>query len=402
MMDKNNNYFQPIITKKTTTRQDEKWDEAVAFFKSKQYDKVIPTLLDYVGNHLQSKKNGNTYEIAHGSVMISITQTENEVLIKCPFLNIENAKKIPLMRRLAEIRMHPLNLTNVALENNLVFFSFSCPINLCEPYKIYSILREICYYADSYDDEFIEKFGATHLQEPKIMLFEDNLKEEAYANYQKIIEKGIQSFDHYMEKRHTNNAWYTLNITLKKIEFYAEPQGYLRTVLEEAIDGIYDRNIPFQNRLLNGKASLEKLKSYTSNKFSEDIYQIETFIPHKYSSKKENIRENWEDSYTNAQDMIANAKFEDASNLLQSCFYDLFYYNLVDESISKPITDAMAQANGLGWSQATPILLKGMEAIMEDTLFENDFGMDLSKIMGTQMQQSMEAMQQIMANFKTK
>lgn len=373
----------------------------MAFFKSKQYNKVVPTLLDYVGNHLQSKKNGNTNEIAHGSVMVSITQTENELLIKCPFLNIENAKKIPLMRRLAEIRMHPLNLTNVALENNLVFFSFSCPLNLCEPYKIYSILREICYYADSYDDEFIEKYEATHLQEPKIMLFDDNLKEEAYANYQKIIEKGIQNFDHYMEKRHTNNAWYTLNITLKKIEFYAEPQGYLRTVLEEAIDGIYDRNTPFQNRLLNGKVSLEKLKSYTSDKFSEDIYQIETFIPHKYSSKKENIRENWEDSYTNAQDMIANAKFEDASNLLQSCFYDLFYYNLVDKSISKPITDAMAQANGLDWSQATPILLKGMEAIMEDTLFENNFGMDLSKIMGTQMQQSMEAMQQIMANFKT-
>ncbi len=400
-MNKNYNYYQPINTKQTSTRQDEKWDEALAFFNSKQYDKVLPAVLDYVGSHLQSKKDGDHYKIAHGSVIITITQTEKELLINCPFLNIENAKKIPLMRRLAEIRMYPLNLTNIALADNLVYFSFTCPINLCEPYKIYSVLREICFYADSYDDEFIEKFDATHLQEPKTTPFSSDLKEEAFANYQKIIEEGIQRFDHYMEKRHLHNAWYTLNITLKKIEFYAEPQGYLRTVIEKSIDGIFDRNTPFQNRLLNGKASLEKLKNYTIDKFLEDLYQIETFITHKYNSKKENIRENWEEGYNNAKDMIANAKFEDASNILQSNIHDLFYYNLVDISISKPLTDALSQSSGLDWNQAVLILLKGMEAIMEDDVLTNEFGMDLSKMMNKQMQESMAVMQQMMADFKT-
>ncbi|WP_347373788.1 hypothetical protein [Aequorivita sp. Q41] len=400
-MNKNLTYFPPIQEKQTSTRQDEKWDEAVALFNSKQYPKVLPTLLDYVGSHFQSKKSGDTYLIAHGSVLVGITQTDTHLHIKCPFLNIENAQKVPLMRKLAEIRMHPLNLTNVVLEKELVYFSFSCPINLCEPYKIYSVLREICFYADSYDDEFIEKFGATNLQEPKTTPFSNELKQEAYANYQKILAEGLERFAIYMENRHTHNAWYTLNITLKRIEFYCEPQGYLRTLLERAIDGIFDKNTPFQNRLLNGKNSLEKLKEYTEDKFSEDLYQIETFIPHKYSSKKDNIRENWGDNYTEAQDMIANARFEDASNLLQSCFYGLFYYNLVDETIKKPITDALAQANGLAWNQAAPILLKGMEAIMEDSFMGNEFGMDLSKIMGEQMQQSMELMQQMMANYKT-
>ncbi|MFD2590043.1 hypothetical protein ACFSTE_04325 [Aquimarina hainanensis] len=399
-MNKNNTYFPPIQAKKVATRQEEKWDEAIALFNSKQYNKVLPTILDYVGSHLQNKKNGNTYEIAHGSVVITITQTVDELVIKCPFLNIANAKRVPLMRRLAEIRMSPLNLTNVALENELVYFSFSCPINVCEPYKIYGVLREICYYADSYDDEFIEKFNAAHLQEPNITPLSDDIKKAAYANYQKIIEEGLQRFDHYMENRHENNAWYTLNITLKKIEFYAEPQGYLRTVLENAIDDIFDRNTPFQNRLLQGKASLKKLQNYSIDKFSADLYQVETFIPYKYSGKKENIRENWADSYTDVQEMIANARFEDASNVLQSCFYGLFYYNLVDESIGEPIINALAQADGQNWNQAAPVLMKGMEAIMEDFLFDNDFGMDLSKIMGEQMKQSMAAIRQMMTNFK--
>ena len=73
----------------------------------------------------------------------------------------------------------------------------------------------------------------------------------------------------------------------------------------------------------------------------------------------------------------------------------------MDESISKPISDAQSQASGLDWNQAAPILLNGMKAIMEDNPMANDFGMDLSKIMGAQMQQSMAAMQEMMANFKT-
>ena len=248
---------------------------------------------------------------------------------------------------------------------------------------------------------FIAFFDATHLQKPTITTYPDNLKLEAFNNYQKIIEEGIQRFNHYTETRQSNNAWYTLNITLKKISFYAEPQGYLRTLLENAIDAIFDAYTPFQDRLLNGKVNLEKLKNYSQDKFSNDLYKIETFIPHKYSGKKENIRENWTGNYDEAQELISNAKFEEACNQLESSFYGLFYYNLVDESISKPITEALDQSKGLDWNVAAPILLKGMESIMEDTPQGIDFGMDLSKIMGQQMQQSMAAMQEMMANFKT-
>jgi hypothetical protein len=214
------------------------------------------------------------------------------------------------------------------------------------------------------------------------------------------MEDGLQRFDHYMEKRHGNNAWYTLNITLKKIEFHAEPQGYLRKLLEKAIDGLFDGRLPFHDRLLNGKSDLEKIKELPKEQFMGDLYQVETFIPYKYSGKKENIRENWQENYEDAKEMIANSRFEDATNLLQSCFYGLFYYNLVNDEISKPITDALSQASDLTWSLSAPILLKGMQAIMEDTHMGIDYGMDLSKLMGEQMQQSMAAMQEIMANFK--
>ena len=154
-------------------------------------------------------------------------------------------------------------------------------------------------------------------------------------------------------------------------------------------------------RIKNEKSDMEKLKKLPEEKFLADLYQIETFVPYKYSGKKENIRENWQDSYEEVQEMISNSRFEDAVNLLQSCFYSLFYYNLVNEEISKPITDALSQASGLEYHQAAPIFLNGMQAIMEDSFAGMDFGMDLSKLMGEQMQQSMAMMQQLMANYKT-
>lgn len=400
-MNKNLSYFAPINPKKSSTKQDEKWDESISLFNKGQYELVVPTLLDYIDSNLKTKKKGNTYEIAHGSVVLFISQTETELIIKCPFLTIEDSKKVPLMRRLTELRMYPLNLSNLILEGEMVFFTFSCPLQLCEPYKIYGVLREICLYADSYDDELIEKFGAKHLQEPNVSPFPDNLKEQAYGNCQTILSEGLERYNYYMEKRQATNAWYTLNITFKKLEFYCEPQGYFRTLIEKAVDGIQDRRIQFQTRLMNGKSSLEKLKNHPKEKFLSDLYQVETFVPHKYSSKKENIRENWEDSYYEVKEKISNYQFEDACNLMQSNFYGLFYYNLLNESISKPITDALAQASQMDWNLAAPILMNGMESIMEDSLFGQEFGMDLSKIMGAQMQESMAAIQQMMANFKT-
>ena len=133
-MDENNSYFAPVKTKQASKRQDEKWDEAVTFFNNKQYDLILPTLLEYVGIDPQSKKADTaSYVMAHGSVVLTIEQTDTELKIRCPFLDMTDAKKIPLMRRLAEMRMYPLNLTNIILEKNLIYFSFSFPIHFFEP-----------------------------------------------------------------------------------------------------------------------------------------------------------------------------------------------------------------------------------------------------------------------------
>lgn len=391
-----NTYIPPLNTNEAPTFQPEKWDEVLHLYNTKQYNLILPTILAYVNPALAHKKTNEGYVLPHGSVTVYVQQSETELSIKCPFLNIENAKKTPLLRQLAEMRMNPLGLTNLVLENNEVVFYFKSPLHLCEPYKIYNVLREICTFADSYDDELIEKFGAKNLQEPKIVSYPDTLKNTAYQNYQAIIEDGLARYDYYMSRRYENDAWYVLNTTFKKLDYCIAPKGYLKNKLDNAINAFCSHRIAFHTRLHQGKEDLLKLKGYSLEKLGSNLYKTETFVPTKYNGKKESIRKDWEGLYKDVKDMISSTNNEGACLAMLSGFYNMYYYNLVNQDIDKPLVDAMKQAAGLNYSEAAPILFNGMKAIMEDTVVENDFGMDLSKAMGSKIQEAMQSFQNMM------
>ncbi|WP_271766649.1 type III secretion system chaperone family protein [Aquimarina algiphila] len=391
-----NTYIPPLSFNEAPTFQPEKWDEVLHFYNTKQYSQILPTILAYVNPGLEHKKTNEGYIIPHGSVTVYINQTDTTLSVKCPFLNIEEAKKTPLLRQLAEMRMYPLNLTNLVLENNEVVFYFKSPLHLCEPYKIYNVLREICTFADSYDDEFIEKFNAKNLQEPKIEPYPDTVKNTAYQNYQAIIEDGLARYNYYMAKRYENDAWYVFNITFKKLDYCISPKGYLKTQIENAINAFCNRNIAFHTRLHQAKEDLLKLKACSSEKLGTNLYKTETFIPTKYNGKKENVRKDWEGLYADVKDMMSSSNNEGACLCMLSGFYNMYYYNLVNEDISKPLVEALKKASNLKFSEAAPILFNGMKSVMEDTVEENDYGMDLSKAMGNKIQQAMQSFQNIM------
>ncbi len=399
-MEKCNTYLPSVNEKGASTITDEKWDEAVAYYNNEQYDKVVPTIIEYINKDFTSKYKTETgYTIPHGSVIVNVVLTDTDFKVACPFVNIANAKKVPLMRKLAELRLNPLDLTNITLKDDNAVFEYACPLELCEPYKIYSVLKEICLFADRYDDEFIEKFDATHMQEPKIEPMSPATKEEAYTKVQQLIDENVGRLDYYISKRNGRGAWCTLNITLKQLEFYAQPQGYLRTEIENAIDLIYNRDMNFQDLLLKSKENLLKIRNYDKEKFFESLYNIEVFVPYKYSGKKENIRDNWSDSYDTIKEMMNESSYEAAGTEMLSLFYNLFYYNLVNKEISKPITDAMALASGKNWGEAAQELFKGMQSVMEDNLEVEDYGMDISEMMKEQMKNSMAMIKNMMKGF---
>lgn len=136
------------------------WETATQAHDAKDYKKALVETINYINPALlKGKDTDKDIEIvqSQGSTEIHITITDDTFSVKAPFLKItENTNKVALYRKVAEVNFHPLKLTQIILHNDTLWFEYKTPIELCQPYKIYYLLREICISADNYDDEFIE------------------------------------------------------------------------------------------------------------------------------------------------------------------------------------------------------------------------------------------------------
>ena len=148
-----------------------------------------------------------------------------------PFLEFSDTHKIPLLRKIAEVNFSPLNLAQIKSKNNQLYFKYETPLHLCEPYKIYYVLEEICHNADNMDDELLDLFDVTLLHQPIIKRYDEEVLEKSWGKFQAILEEAFNYIQYFEEKRMEYFNWDIINITLKKIEYILAPNGKLRTCL---------------------------------------------------------------------------------------------------------------------------------------------------------------------------
>jgi hypothetical protein len=344
------------------------WDTVLNLYESGRYKETIVGIINYVDPGLVEKTgsdDNSSFIIPHGSAIVHIRIKNDHLYVDAPFLSAENANKIPLLRQVAQINFSPLNLARIVLKGDQLAFTYSCPLDLCEPYKMYEVFREICLYADAYDDEFIKKFNATWIQEPIIKPFPQSEKDQIWDQVQIYI-KEAQSYISYFEtKRSLGYCWDILNITLMKIEYYARPQGILRSEIEKQISYLQGE-APVNEKVNRGKEFLRKLQEYTREEFDEDLYEAQTFIPYKYRSTLENIRSNFEDSYQTARKERDGGDHMGSTLSMTYIFFKLFYYNNVSEDIAEVVIQGMQKASGKPWQEASGHLWEAMHKIMTE------------------------------------
>jgi hypothetical protein len=348
------------------------WDTVMNLFDSKSYAEVLNSVLTYVNPELIEKygnKEKNSFEIPHGSVVVKIQQTKDEIIIEAPFLDISSSSKIPLMRQVAQLNFYPLTLTKIVLgDDQKLNFIYRGPLSLCDPYKLYDIFREICINADRYDDEFITKFKADRLQEPRITRYSPIELEAIWNKVQSYI---IEAFEYlaYFESKRIDFYYDVLKSALTKIDYYIAPQGFIRSEFENAIADL-DGQSPYNERIFRTKEFLTKLKNYDKAVFLNDIYKADVFIPYKYKSTMENVRKNFDYAYKTAIDEINRRSFMGAYYTMYCEFLRMFYYNNVEDDLADLIVDAMCNAAQKSWEDATGILRKAFDTIMNDAEYQ--------------------------------
>ncbi len=346
-----------------------KWDEVMEAYEKAAHRKAILTLLDYVDVNIRknyAQEDETFFEIPHGSITIKLWITDTIFKVVAPFLKItDDTKIVPLYRHVAELNFHPLRLPQITLDNGELDFTFETAIHLCEPFKIYYLLKDICTFADRHDDEFITKFKAAPLREPKIEKYDATILEKGYNKIQEFLEEALNFIQYLEDKRYTNYIWDVVNLTLKRIDFYIAPQGNLKTELEENINALYAKE-PFENRIQKGKQYLTELKNKEKQEILDDIYIAEVFVPFKYRSNLADVKENWKNAYATAEKEMKDGHFMGACFSLTVAIYDMFYYANIPDDIAKKTINLLQNTSEKPWNVAARELYDGMTKIMNN------------------------------------
>ena len=342
------------------------WDKVQNDYQNEAYTDCIRNCINYINPDIEKKyanPEKTEYNVPHGSVIVSLKITEKELIVSAPFLDITNARQIPVLRQVAQLNFAPLMLSHINLEGDKLYFRFSCALELCEPYKIYDVLREICLNADNFDDEFIVKFNAARIQEPKIKYYTPQENETAWNTVQHYIKEAFDGYEQLENKRLNTYLWDILVITLLKIDYFCSPQGNLRNEIEKAINYLNGKDDYYQ-KLSGGKELLKKLQNADKTNFEKDLYRIETFVPYKFRTTLETVRNNFKNAYEASEAEMKAKDYIGALFTMEYTVLNFWYSNHMDDVLTDILTDAMKEASAKPVQEAAQILFNALKKIM--------------------------------------
>ncbi|MDR1945128.1 MAG: hypothetical protein LBQ59_03485 [Candidatus Peribacteria bacterium] len=82
------------------------------------------------------------------------------------------------------------------------------------------------------------------------------------------------------------------------------------------------------------------------------MYFVETFIPPKRRSSLQNIQENFKSTYESVTNYYAQNDYMTTSVMIINKFYQMYYYNNVQDDINDLVFDALKKTSTLTWEKS--------------------------------------------------
>jgi hypothetical protein len=309
----------------------------------------------------------NHWVIPHGSLMVDMRiAPQGNFEVTAPFLKMPEDRQIPLLRQIAEFNFNVLILSQIILAGDELHFRFSTPLSLIDPHKIYAVLQEMCLNGDSYDDVFIEKFGALPLREKTVTSLPQDVIEKAWQLYQGFLDEA-QRYDAYFQaKRWRGFSYDILGIGLMKIDYAISPQGFLRTELEKSVMSLFGRRHP-DEIVTDVREDIKKLRAYPKEKFVRDLYKPNFFIYSKKRSDIPSCQKNLQQRYEwTTQDRSAGSNVGVVLNYLFGT-YRLLYNYYLPEKLRDEILAVHRSCAGKPWNEAAELMWESFQRIMAPT-----------------------------------
>ncbi|MDR0510764.1 MAG: YbjN domain-containing protein [Rikenellaceae bacterium] len=391
-------FHSPVIRHAARIADEAIWEKSLELFDNKQYLASFYTLLDYLNPDVRAKHgnaSGSEFSVPHGSIVVNIRIEGEQLTVTAPFLAMPEKGKVPFMRQLASLN-DDLIMPQIVLEDDRLNFVFGCPLAMAHPHKLYNAIRQICLFGDKWDDEFVTKFGATRLYEPKITPYDSATVEKAIEIIRQSAAECLEAVSWFEGKRDFQNVWGAISITLFKIFHAVVPQGQLLNDLVKALDYHFRDDISPADMMKAGRAAIEKLGAMSVEQLAPELYSVETLISDKDNATLANIQEALEERAKKARKSFESKDHLNCAMSILYTLYKIWYDKLVPDDVNAVMTDALKRSSAVDFETAAEILLTAIENIVEgDLTVEGGAGTGF----GFDMAAYMKNVQDMMASF---
>ncbi len=350
------------------------WAEVIDAYEKKNYKAEIYYLLKYLSKKavagLKPKKDIEV-EVKHTNILLNIKVNDDGFSIKAPFLKItEKTNVVALLRKISEINFDPLNLSQIILDDNLLYFSFACPLELCEPKKILNVIREICYQGDYYSPKLQESYQAEYFISPISKALSVKEKGSILASIRHIFEDYDKCMQFFEKERLSEYHWDIVTITLLKFETMPYLNGTVRNDLYDVIGLMYSDN-ETNFRVDRGIAFIKELKTKKEEELISCMYYTHIFCSRLKAIDQQKLTEILEQN----TERFEKSKKE---NRYLALTYDIYerllnlvsLYNLEDTTKNRIYADLRKIRSDTEWEEAADILYDTYDDLRKDKWYQ--------------------------------
>jgi len=376
-------YKKPLASIKEPVISEKFWEIAEEKFDNKEYKEAIIAVINYINRDILKKidkKDDIKISQMHGSIEINIDITNSEFRLYIPFLKIDkNTNVVALLRRVEEVNFSYFDLAYIELNEDKLEISYSAPLDLCKPIKIYNLIKDVTFLADEYANEFIKKYNAKFLKEPKVKHLTQKEQEEVYREIKRVIKEYKDYSLYFKEKQKDAYCWDIGVISLLKLSNMPYLNGYLQYDIIKSIRVMYDGDLDFDYRILKAKEQIDEIANLSKEELLSNLYHTELFTSMLFFSSEDIIKDRLEKSIETLQKYEKDANYFAISYYLQTVFLKLIYNYNLSSVYKREIENCLVKISGKKPKEASSKLIKLFNKLYNKELNSSFLGVFFQK-----------------------
>lgn len=342
------------------------WNDALVAYQEERYHDALRSFLCMLDADKVPEGSlvGKEVCLEHGSVRMRVKVSEDSFSLEVPFLRIpEGGRAIAMMRKVMNLT-NDLAISRFLLRNeDEIYIVHRDSIAGVHPANLRGVFGSACTVADTYDDLFEDKFGATRVEALDVETWDGEALLKGHAAMSDIVREGLEFCELFETKQNLNFAYNALQLTFHRITWTLWPQGILRSKIADTRRMLADSSKGGTQRIELGKKALREIAAATPEELGESLYEARFILSQQDPIDFEQYKSSIAGPRGLMGQMNQSRDYDYACFVgLHSIFEDLANTHL-PAAATKLYVDALQEAGGKPLSEASTMLMQAIAAV---------------------------------------